>query len=146
MRINHHHNKGAHHVWCAETMDQVTFSRDRRSVPDDAWNLDDHKTNNRLADGDAVELVSRTRGETNRGYIAVPAGTRGIVIHAKTVRVRGPGYFANVDCMVDGVDDLVRIRVPHNALRKFMPSITRRNGSASSSANDSVATEQVSKT
>lgn len=121
-------------------MDPITFSWDRHSVPDDAWGLDNRKTNYRLADGDAVELISRTRGDANKGYIAVPAGTRGIVIHAKTPRVRGQGYFANIDCTMDGVEGLVRVRVPHNALRKLKPSSTPANGYASINANKCVVT------
>jgi hypothetical protein len=71
-----------------------------------AWKADNGKTNYRLQDLDAVMLVADDD---------VPAGTQGVVVHARTVRVFRPGCFANVDVLRSGL--LHRIRVPHNALR-----------------------------
>lgn len=80
---------------------------------DEAWEKDNRRTNRRLRDGDRVVLKYHTIADFD---VPVPAGVSGIVVHARTVRVRRPGYFANVDVVVDGVTR--RVRVPHNALRK----------------------------
>lgn len=98
----------------------IQITLDRRSVPDEAWDVDDHKTNYRLRDGDIVALTKATRGECSRGYASIPAGAKGVVKHARTPRVTSPtghGYFANIDIDLDGT--WFRVRVPHNAVKKL---------------------------
>jgi len=100
--------------------DAPVVSIDRREITrlDKAWELD-YVTNYKLANGDTVDLLGDTAGDFSEGYVLVPKGTKGVVIQARTPKVkqkRGTGlYFANVDCEMEGIG-AVRIRVPHNAL------------------------------
>ena len=95
----------------------MEISTNRQVIPDEAWDHDDHKTQCQLMDGDRVLLVRQTRGDGGRGYANIPAGVEGVVIHARTPRVHGPGvWFANVDVICESA--LFRVRVPHNALRR----------------------------
>jgi hypothetical protein len=92
----------------------------RGQTPDPAWDLDKKPTNYRLKNQDEVTLQRATKGDFSSGYFLVPEGTVGVVITARTPRVRmsagdASHYFANVDVMVDGVKG--RIRVPHSALK-----------------------------
>lgn len=80
-----------------------------------AWDSDDYRTNARLKDGAHVTLRTASVVHFSRYSALVDAGASGVVIHARTPRVRGPGvYFANVDITTDG--ETGRTRVPHNAL------------------------------
>jgi len=82
---------------------------------DEAWKNDNRRSNAKLTDGANVTLRYATRGQGSRRYAVIPAGTNGVIIHARTPRVTGPGgVFANVDVLADG--DKYRVRVPHNAL------------------------------
>lgn len=94
----------------------IEIKKLRREVPDTAWDYDNKKTNYSLKNGDTVLLVRSTRGDCSRGYALIPPGASGVVVNARTPRVFGSGYFANVDVFID--DEKFRIRVPHNALAK----------------------------
>lgn len=80
---------------------------------DQAWHHGDGRTNYRLKDGDRVMLLFPTSNDQG----LVEAGVHGTVVHARTPKVarkRGTSpYFANVD-----LDNGIRIRVPHGALKK----------------------------
>ena len=86
-------------------------------MKDEAWEIHGQSpTNKQLTDGCLIVTNSQTTGE-GRNRISVPAGTSGVVIHARTAKLRNSGgskFFANVDVTVDG--DTYRIRVPHGAL------------------------------
>lgn len=94
----------------------IEIKMNRRYVPDNAWRYDNNETNYSLKNGDTVTLLHSTRGDCSRGYALIPPGTSGVVVKARTPRVFGSGYFANVEVFID--DEKFRIRVPHNALSK----------------------------
>ena len=80
-----------------------------------AWDNDTSRTNPKLVDGATVKLRTASVVHFSRFSALVDAGAQGVVIHARTPRVYGPGvYFANVDITIDGQTG--RARVPHNAL------------------------------
>ena len=94
-----------------------------RSWRDEAWNNDNRKTNPKLKDGDRVRLKFDTIQDGCIPYefrLLVLAGTEGTVTVARTPRVYGDGWFANVD--VGDIDPhsrigrKIRIHVPHNSL------------------------------
>jgi hypothetical protein len=94
-----------------------------RNWRDEAWDNDNRKTNLTLKDGDRVRLRFDTINHVGLApefQLLVFAGTEGTVAVARTPRVYGGGWFANVD--VDDIDPhsriggKIRIRVPHNSL------------------------------
>lgn len=106
-------------------MQQVQVTNDisvgtRWKCNDPSWDLDG-PTNYRLKDGDQVQLVSEAVGDCSAGFAKLPAGTVGTIAVARTPKVRqrvgSSLYFANVDCLIDGLGK-VRVRVPHGAIQK----------------------------
>ena len=86
-----------------------------------SYSVEKDKTNPKLKDGDTVFLTEDMDVETGRGVITIlPAGTEGVVVDARTPKVRQlPGtspYFANVDCNIGNC--VVRVRPYHYQLRR----------------------------